>query len=277
MEVGDTNNLPRHCRTAFIDQTIYIKSSPTAPHERGVQGLAVQFTSAFHGINHRLGADILINEGSPDYHLGTRGSVQADLSIKRVGRMSSSFLGEISHETNTTQLINQCRRHFQCNNVQYVLGIDILDILDTDVTQGRIRLVAHLFRRGVHNNLAPETITYFGNSTCQEEGYLNNLLDQHYSEYRNAIQIRGIGFRQEGEAPPSCSQGNLPEYLLFFDPNMLLRDDHGLNLTGIPLANQSDLPQRLFIDLYEVQRRIRLGFYSNHTFPGEIPPELHGI
>jgi hypothetical protein len=64
---------------------------------------------------------------------------------------------------------------------------------------------------------------------------------------------------------PHLSETNLDEYLLYFDQDLLLQDDqHNLNLNGI--QNQNNIPQRLFIDLYEVQRHIRAGLYVEGYF-----------
>jgi hypothetical protein len=197
----------------------------------------------------------------------------------RAGRACSNFVAEISYKTSTTQLINQCSQYFRCANVQYVLGIDILDILNPDLNHGRVRLVAHLFQRDVNNNEAPIRITYFGNSpqTVDEGGtYLDRVIQDHYHNYGNDIQVRGTGFPDLEPPLPLCNQANLDEYLLYLDQNLLLQDaQHNLNLNGIP--NQNNIAQCLYIDLYEVQRHIRAGLYVEGIFQGPRPPELQGL
>jgi hypothetical protein len=128
-------------------------------------------------------------------------------------------------------------------------------------------------------NEAPIRITYFGNSpqsVLQGRTYLDGVIQDHYHNYRNCIQVCGTGFRNVEPPPLLCSETNLDEYLLYFDQDLLLQDDqHNLTLNGI--QNQTNIPQRLFIDLYEVQRHIRAGLYVEGIFEGPRPPELQGL
>ncbi len=275
LQSDENTNFPPKSRCSFIQGTIYVKSKPGLAHEMGALAVVHQFTGA-RGINSRLrstgSGDILLATGSGDHEIGDENCQQPDGAVMRDGRLCDNVIIEVSSVgTTTRQLINHCVAHFECPNVQYVLGLEIMDFIHGQQANRQVRVMLHLFRRGVNDHRAPETVISFGNAPITAaEGVArrNQLINLYYPGYEDRIIFQGIGF--DPNAPP-CNAPNIPYYCLHLLPALLLQNQDGVqDNRDIPAAIIPHLEQIMFIDLFPIQRAIRYGFFRDGLFTGPL-------
>jgi len=240
------NCIPGNVRLSFIDGTIYIKRIPGSPHEECTACVNSQLTTF---LNNRIG------RGSTNHDIGMGNIAQPDVSVLRNPNFCPKVCAEISATGTTTRdLVNQCRNHFGCSGIMYVLGIDILPFIGTNQVDKQVRILAHLFERGVNDNWAPSTVVSFGNAPMTVEAGLvmrNNLIYRNYPGYGNRIEFRGIGF--DATAPP-CDLPNSPYFRLRFDPQFMLQNDNGvMNFTNVADVNLEHLENLFSMDLFITQ------------------------
>jgi hypothetical protein len=277
---GQNPTFPMKCGLCIIDGTLYIKSLPLYPHEGGV----VAICEEMNRLNERLGCKVLKLVGQPDHRV-QNGIIQEDVGIKRKGRRCENLVCEVGYSQSTTELINKCRLHLTCPNVHYVVGFDILPFHDSNLQNKQVRILVHIFQRNINDNRAPISITSFGNDPDPTfhgpNGVFHHLVHTHYPQHANVIQFRGIGF--DPNAPP-CNVAYNPAtpglnnyYLLWFDPALLLSNNDNIQDNGaIPVDRIPHLADLTFFDLYEIQCEIRLGFFEDAIFGGDLDDDLQG-
>lgn len=258
LEDNTNLNLPR-APLVFWDGTITMSETPSPCHETVASSVANCITD----INMRLTGCFkrpLFESRSAFYSISQTRVVEPDTSFKRRLRTSASLGVETAYCQSLPALIQKIQRSLQYPNIRYTLGIKIDNLPNTGTRT--CAMLAMLFQKDTNNNVAPIRFISFGTEAFDAVKLLNDI-NEHFSGY--PINPIGVEF---GHVP--CSAPDIPEYRIYFDPNLLFQVNND-EVTPFATLPNINLAQETYIDLYHIQWETMREFYVSGLFPGDIP------